>query len=604
MITQAIDVSMALAPGVYTKLVSIPELALSSNINIRLLSKDLTRNSKIRVANCPNTFVEGTTPPQNHEWLQPLDLILGPGGIRIGIMEDTGVVLRPGRCIVVYSETDCVNAHAHGYVKDASQSLAGLTQSMEANIHTLAVDVDARFTLLNTNLSANAAAIAQEVTDRSAAVNSEALVRAQAVDAERLARIAADQSEASARNTALTLEIMNRDSAIAAAIAGLSSGGAGNLPAGCIIYTAAQNAPAGTLKANGAIVSRTTYAALFNEIGTFYGAGDGTTTFQLPALGGLFIRSLDDGAGIDVGRARGSVQLDALQGHAHSGSYNGFNDRSGGSGGTPNLRNDGATQPTGGAVTDGINGVPRTAAETRPRNIALLACITLGTTPQAVPFVFNSVISSDTLNYDLRAAAVSAGWDQSKPLSANVTIANGIVVGSSTTAGYAFDTGSVFPSGSTLSLTNNGTISGAGGAGGNGGLQPSPGQAGGVGLRAQYAISVTNNGVVQGGGGGANGSAISQTWSGGGGGAGRTVGAPGQAGGGNGNPYAGAATLTTGGIGYTGDSAPSGSNGGAPGQPGAAGDTFAAKAGGAALVGLSYVNSGSGLAGTVRGAQQ
>jgi microcystin-dependent protein len=51
----------------------------------------------------------------------------------------------------------------------------------------------------------------------------------------------------------------------------------------------------GWLKCNGAAVSRSTYAVLFAAIGTLYGAGDGTTTFNLPDYRGEFLRGLDDG---------------------------------------------------------------------------------------------------------------------------------------------------------------------------------------------------------------------------------------------------------------------------------------------------------------------
>jgi hypothetical protein len=54
------------------------------------------------------------------------------------------------------------------------------------------------------------------------------------------------------------------------------------IPAGTIFLGPWTSAPAGYLKANGAEVSRITYADLFAVLGTFYGAGDGTTTFQLP----------------------------------------------------------------------------------------------------------------------------------------------------------------------------------------------------------------------------------------------------------------------------------------------------------------------------------
>lgn len=53
-------------------------------------------------------------------------------------------------------------------------------------------------------------------------------------------------------------------------------------PAGMVAPYAGKTAPAGWLKCDGSAVSRTTYAALFAAIGTLYGAGDGSTTFNLP----------------------------------------------------------------------------------------------------------------------------------------------------------------------------------------------------------------------------------------------------------------------------------------------------------------------------------
>lgn len=55
-------------------------------------------------------------------------------------------------------------------------------------------------------------------------------------------------------------------------------------PVGSVKMYAGANAPSGWLKCNGSAVSRTTYAALFTAIGTTYGAGNGSTTFNLPNL--------------------------------------------------------------------------------------------------------------------------------------------------------------------------------------------------------------------------------------------------------------------------------------------------------------------------------
>lgn len=55
---------------------------------------------------------------------------------------------------------------------------------------------------------------------------------------------------------------------------------------GSVTMYAGTGLPTGWLRCNGAAVSRTTYAALFTAIGTTYGAGDGSTTFNLPDLNG------------------------------------------------------------------------------------------------------------------------------------------------------------------------------------------------------------------------------------------------------------------------------------------------------------------------------
>ena len=84
-------------------------------------------------------------------------------------------------------------------------------------------------------------------------------------------------------------------------------------PVGSVYTFAGATVPTGWLKCNGALLSRTTYAALFAVIGTTYGAGDGSTTFALPDLRGEFVRGFDDARGVDSGRALGSKQGDAIR---------------------------------------------------------------------------------------------------------------------------------------------------------------------------------------------------------------------------------------------------------------------------------------------------
>lgn len=63
-------------------------------------------------------------------------------------------------------------------------------------------------------------------------------------------------------------------------------------PVGSIIYTGSAVAASGYLAAHGTAVSRTEYAKLFAVIGTTFGVGDGSTTFNLPDLRGIFARGV------------------------------------------------------------------------------------------------------------------------------------------------------------------------------------------------------------------------------------------------------------------------------------------------------------------------
>ena len=88
-------------------------------------------------------------------------------------------------------------------------------------------------------------------------------------------------------------------------------------PAGAVMTFARSTPPAGWLKANGVAVSRTTYADLFAAIGTTFGTGNGSTTFNLPDLRGEFLRGWDDARGVDAGRAFGSWQDSDNKSHGH-----------------------------------------------------------------------------------------------------------------------------------------------------------------------------------------------------------------------------------------------------------------------------------------------
>ena len=109
----------------------------------------------------------------------------------------------------------------------------------------------------------------------------------------------------------------------------LQSDGSGNLsftalpqavPTGSVHMMATTTAPSGYLKCDGSAVSRTTYSALFTIIGTTWGAGDGSSTFNTPDLRGEFVRGWDDSRGVDSGRSFASSQSDENKQHNHTAS--------------------------------------------------------------------------------------------------------------------------------------------------------------------------------------------------------------------------------------------------------------------------------------------
>jgi len=151
-------------------------------------------------------------------------------------------------------------------------------------------------------------------------------------------------------------------------------------PTGSVIYSAANAAPTGFIKANGATLSRSTYSDLFAAIGTTYGAGDGSTTFLVPDLRGEFMRGFDDGRGVDGSRNFGSNQSWSIENISGGAGY--FNSLAGttfsgslyqkSSVYTADSNNGGTT-----AYEIGLDASleVQTSDETRPRNIAFLACI-------------------------------------------------------------------------------------------------------------------------------------------------------------------------------------------------------------------------------------
>lgn len=160
-------------------------------------------------------------------------------------------------------------------------------------------------------------------------------------------------------------------------------------------------------------------------------------------------------------------------------------------------------------------------------------------------FAFSETLSATTTKYDLRARLIAAGWDQTTPVEATVTINSGTYLVSDSTSNYALSVLGSYPSGSTIRIINYGMIVGYGGAGGKGGTASSSpgagsnGQPGGTAVRIEAPVTFVNWGTIgAGGGGGGGGGAVwgsdagGSGTSGGGGGGGRGGAAAGSSGGG------------------------------------------------------------------------
>jgi hypothetical protein len=320
--------------------------------------------------------------------------------------------------------TDIAAAQANAAAALASQVAAAASQAAAAASQAAAAasEAAAAASALAADGSADAAALsaAAALASQTAAAASEAAADADAASAAASALAADGSADAAALSAAAALASETAAAASAAAAAASEAGAAASaaaaaasaatidttrvVPVGAVGHFAMNSAPSGWLKANGAAVSRATYAALFAAIGTTFGVGDGATTFNLPDLRGEFLRGWDDGRGVDSGRAFGSAQGDDNKAHTHGGAsgssgdhahgleqyrYSSGNSGSGGGGGwtSPGGQLSGGlgwfAVPTINAVhaarmtTTGAHThtIASDGTEARPRNVAVLACI-------------------------------------------------------------------------------------------------------------------------------------------------------------------------------------------------------------------------------------
>lgn len=149
--------------------------------------------------------------------------------------------------------------------------------------------------------------------------------------------------------------------------------GVDSVPIGEVIWHAGSTPPTSFLVCDGSAVSRTTYDVLFARIGTTYGTGDGSTTFNLPDLRGEFIRGWDNRAtgGVDNGRVFGSKQTATGLGHIGT---DASSNQLAMSVDNPDLPNETYSFP--GRLDSGQAGTATQKRwRVRPRNVAMLPCI-------------------------------------------------------------------------------------------------------------------------------------------------------------------------------------------------------------------------------------
>jgi microcystin-dependent protein len=164
-------------------------------------------------------------------------------------------------------------------------------------------------------------------------------------------------------------------------------------PIGAIVAWPASSVPTGWLECSGAAVSRSTYATLFGVISDDFGAGDGSTTFNLPDLRGEFIRGWDHGKGSDpnaatrtdrgdgtTGDVIGSKQADEFELHGHPFRLNLIDGSTNNSSGGLSLEESGSVSNEA-AFTGTLSDTPGEqiggsgGSETRPRNVNMMYII-------------------------------------------------------------------------------------------------------------------------------------------------------------------------------------------------------------------------------------
>ena len=156
------------------------------------------------------------------------------------------------------------------------------------------------------------------------------------------------------------------------------------VPSGMIMPFGGTASPTGFLSCDGSAVSRSTYATLYTAIGTTWGSGDGSSTFNLPDLRAMFLRGTGTHGTANMAKgtdfsapAVGTIENDQMQDHKHQTimspgtTYQTYSSYAIGNNAYGTTYNFNTTAP----LEINSQGTPRTGDETRPVNAAVLYVI-------------------------------------------------------------------------------------------------------------------------------------------------------------------------------------------------------------------------------------
>ena len=151
-------------------------------------------------------------------------------------------------------------------------------------------------------------------------------------------------------------------------------------PAGRMEMYGGATAPAGWLLCDGSAVSRSDYAVLFSIISTTYGSGDGSTTFNLPDMRGVFPKGAGtttrvagvDASGNAYAGVLGTYSTDKFQDHYHSSPNSNFGVAMTNNGlGVAGAFAASSTASTTGSAVTGTSGTVRSGLTTEPQSLGL-----------------------------------------------------------------------------------------------------------------------------------------------------------------------------------------------------------------------------------------